>query len=363
MLKKTWMEWLRRLGLLLGSLVFLVAMIFSVQSGSSKQLIRLLAEQRFPFEALLLEGIPGYSQTERTRLDEVRQQGASLGMFLLTGVNVSDARTFFLSYFAPPPQGPAWWGWAYNPQDPEFEGPIAEQSAGDTGRSTGSSGVDAGTLPGSEGTQVPPNTVKVSGVLVGIYNTHNAESYTGNGGPERRPGENGDVVAVGETLKQALGKNGIGAVHSTVINDAVDFMKAYSHSAKVATKILQDFPTIRILLDIHRDGFPPGVSKETVNVKGKEVAKVLIVIGKKNPHWEKNEELAKELIQLGERKYPGLFVSKISYAEDARYNQHFSDGGLLLEFGSQLNTLAEANGSAEAVAEILADWLKIHDSR
>lgn len=354
LLKRAILEWLRRIGLVLGGLFFLASVILAVQNGSSKQLIRLLSEQRFPFEAFILEGVPGYSQPERGRLDEVRQQGVSLGMFLLTGVNISDARTFFLSYYSPPPQGPAWIGWAYNPKDPEYEGPIENEPADNN---FGNGGTSVSQDPSSE--QVPlPSQVK--GVLVGIYHTHNSESYTGGGGPERKPGENGDVVTVGETLKQALVKNGIGAVQSTMIHDAADFMKAYSKSVNTATYILKDYPGIRILLDIHRDGLPPGVSKSVTDIKGKKAAKVLIVIGKKNPHWDKNAELAKELIQLGNTKYPGLFASKISYADDARYNQHLSDGGLLLEIGSQLNTLEEANNSAQAVAEILADWLKVH---
>lgn len=295
-----------------------------------------------------MEGVPGYSQPERPRLDLTRNQGAAVGMFLLTGVNVADPRTFFLSYFSPPPQGPVWLGWAYNPNDPEFEGPILEP-------------IESGTPKPSGNTVVAPPSVPVpgaKGILVGIYNTHNSESYAGDGGPERRQGENGDVVTVGETLKKALEQNGIGAVHSLQIHDAVDFMKAYGSSVNTATQMTKDYPNLKVLIDVHRDGFPPGVPKSTITVKGQKVSQVLVVIGKKNPHWQKNEALAKELMALGEKKYPGLFSTNISYAADARYNQHLSDGGLLLEFGSQVNTLAEANGSAEAVAEILAEWLK-----
>jgi len=120
----------------------------------------------------------------------------------------------------------------------------------------------------------------------------------------------------------------------------------------------KDYPSLEFLIDIHRDGLPRGFSKSTVIVKGQKTSRVMVVIGKMNPHWQKNEALAKELMALGEKKYPGLFAPNISYATDARYNQHLSDGGLLLEFGSQLNTLEEANGAAEAVAEILAEWLR-----
>lgn len=337
-------------GFLLGlmSILIIMGLTYALKSGSSRQLVGLLVQQSFPFESILMEGIPGYSQPERARLDLTRSQGAAVGMFLLTGVNVSDPRTFFLSYFSPPAQGPVWLGWAYNPHDPEFEGPILEPLENNAPKPPGNAAVSPPSVPAAG----------AKGILVGIYNTHNSECYAGDGGPERRQGENGDVVTVGETLKKALEQKGIGAVHSLQIHDAVDFMKAYGSSVKTATQIIRDYPNIKILIDVHRDGFPPGVPKSVISVKGQKVSPVLVVIGKKNPHWQKNEALAKELIALGEKKYPGLFEQNISYADDARYNQHLSDGGLLLEFGSQLNTLAEANGAAEAVAEILAEWLK-----
>ena len=334
-------EWVR--GIILGviSLLVLLGFAYAFHSGSSRQLIGYLAQQSFPFEAVLLEGAPGYSQPERARLDLARNQGVAVGMFLLTGVNIADPRTFFLGYFSPPEQGPVWLGWAYNPNDPEFEGPILEPVQPET--------------PAVNPPVIAPGAQEV---IVGIYNTHNSENYAGDGGPERKTGENADLVTVGETLKNALEKKEIGTVHSLVIHDAVDFMKAYSKSIVTATQMTKDYPNMKLLLDVHRDGFPLGVEKRTITVKGQKVSNILVVIGKKNPHWQKNEALAKELIALSEKKYPGLISPNISYADDARYNQHLSNGGLLLEFGSQYNTLAEANGAAEALAEILADYLK-----
>jgi len=334
-------EWTRVILLGLVSLLIIWGLAYALRSGSSRQLVGFLTQQSFPFEGILLEGVPGYSQPQRPLLNLKRNQGAAIGMFLLTGVNISDPRTFFLGYFSPPPQGPVWLAWAYNPNDPEFEGPILEPIE---------------TPKPNETPSVPVPGAK--GIIVGIYNTHNNESYAGDGGPEHRFGENGDVVTVGETLKKALEKNGIGAVHSTQIHDAIDFMKAYSYSVTTATQMTKDYPNMKILIDVHRDGFPAGVAKRTTTVKGQTVSRVMVVIGKKNPHWQINEALAKELMALAEKKYPGLFMPNISYAEDARYNEHLSDGGLLLEFGSQFNTLGESNGASEAVAEILSDYLK-----
>jgi len=336
-------RWARGILMTLLALLFLGLFGYSVEKGSSHQLVRLLVQQSFPFEAVLLEGIPGYSEPQRERLDQVRAQGVSLGTFLLTGVNISDARTYFFSYFTPPPDGPAWIGWAYNPGDPEFEGeiPQLEEIPQDNPK---------------EGPDVNPNPLSKE-VLVGIYHTHNGESYAGAGGDERKPG-NGDIVAVGETLKNSLVENGVQAAHALEIHDAEEFMKAYSKSIYTASKLVKNYPSMKLLIDLHRDGLPPGVNKSTVNIDGKEVARVMIVLGKVNPHWQKNEEVAKKLIAFAEKKYPGLFIPKITYASDARYNQHLSDGALILEIGSQRNTSEEANGTAKVLGTVLAEWLK-----
>lgn len=347
-------RWARGIVFSLLALLFLGLFTYALEQGSSRQLVRLLVQQEFPFEAVVMEGIPGYSSPERPRLEQVRNQGVSLGTFLLTGVNMSDPRTFFLSYFTPPPEGPAWIGWAYNPKDPEFEGfdsgPSLEPVPNNPGNNTDPQNQTPNSQPN------PGNTE----VLVGIYHTHNAEGYTGDGDPERREGENGDVVTVGATLKSALDKKGISTLHSLEIHDAVDFNHAYSKSVVTATDLLQDNPSLKLLIDLHRDGLPPNVSKATTTIKDKEVGKIMIVIGQKNPNWKKNLKISEELIAIAEDKYPGLFDTQIRYASDARYNQHLADGALLFEIGSQLNTLEEANGAAEALAEILADWLKTH---
>ncbi|AFM01950.1 stage II sporulation protein P [Desulfitobacterium dehalogenans ATCC 51507] len=338
-------RWARGFLLVLLTLLFLSSFFYALEKGTSRQLVRVMAQQSFPFEAIILEGIPGYSQPEREYLNQVRTQGVSLGTFLLTGVNVADARTYFFSYFTPPPGGPAWIGWAYNPGDPEYEGEIPELEEIQLNPSKG----QAETQP------VLPLDDKV---LIGIYHTHNSESYAGDGGEERDDGGNGEIVSVGKTLKESLGKHGIRAVQALELHDVEDFNKAYSKSVYTAAALVRNYPSIKLLLDLHRDGLPPGVNKSTVMIQGKEVGRVMIVIGQKNPHWEKNDALAKEIIAFAEEKYPGLFIPRITYASDARYNQHLLDGAILFEIGSQLNTYEEAEGTAEILGSLLADWLK-----
>ncbi len=331
--------WVRTVGIIVFLAIFVFFLHFSITNDSSHHLIRLLSEKSFPFEMVLLEGVPGLSQPEREYINSVRYSVAGLGMYLLTGVNISDARTYFLSFYAPPKEGLPWIGWAYYPNDPEMEGPILEP------------------LDNPFYNEPAPITSKHD-VLVGIYHTHNAESYAGDGGEDRvSGGENGEIVEFGKILTQELLKKGILTTHSTEVNDKI-YIESYDHSYQTAKKLLEENPTIRILLDIHRDGLPPQVGKSTVNINGTETAKVMIVLGQKNPNWEKNNKIADEIMSIAEEKYPGLFFTKIRYASEARYNQHLTNGALLFEIGSQLNTMEEAMAVTEPLAEVLKAYLE-----
>lgn len=314
-------------------------MSVSIVNNSSHHLIKILSERSFPFEIVLLEGAPGLSKPEREWIQDVRYNVAGLGMYLLTGVNISDARTYFLSYYAPPKQGLPWLGWAYYPHDPEMEGPILEM------------------LDNPFYTEPVPSTSS-SDVLVGIYHTHNAESYAGQGQGDRViSGENGDVVKVGQALAEELNRLGIKAIHSDQVNDT-SYNESYDNSFEVAQKMLEENPTIRILLDVHRDGLPPQVGKSVVKIEDKDTAKILIVLGQNNPTWERNDQVSNSIIEVAENSYPGFFSNRIRYASKARYNQHLTNGAILLEVGSQLNTTEEAMNTVQPLAEVLKEYLK-----
>lgn len=332
-------DWLKIAGNIVIIAGFVIFTYFCITTGSSQYMVKMLSEKSFPFKYVLLEGVPGLSQPERDYIDEIRNSIMATGMYLVTGANISDARTYFLSFYAPPSEGPSWLGWAYYPNDPEMEGPNLEP-------------LDDPFY------NAPAPITSEEDVLVGIYHTHSAECYSGDGGPDRVPGgENGDIAEIGQLLAEALERKGIKTVHSTEVNDAV-YIQSYDHSYKTAKKMLEDNPTIRLLIDLHRDGLPTQVGKDTAVVSGKDSARVMIVIGQKNPNWKKNEAIANGLIAIGEKKYPGLFYSKIRYASDARYNQYLTDGAILLEIGSQLNTPEEAQAAAAPLAEVLKAYLE-----
>ncbi|NLL52472.1 MAG: stage II sporulation protein P [Peptococcaceae bacterium] len=331
--------WFRTMVVILFLILFLFAIYFCIVNNSSNYLIRILSDRSFPFPMLLLDGVPGLSQPQREYIEEMRYKAAALGMYFLTGVNISDARTYFLSFYAPPKQGISWVGWTYYPSDPEMEGPILEP------------------LDNPFYNKPAPITSEHD-ALVGIYHTHNAECYAGNGGKDRvAGGDNGDVVKVGHALAEALNKMGVKTIQDQTVNDA-DYAESYNHSYETAKKMLEENPTIRILLDLHRDGIPPEVGKSIVKIDGQNVAKIMVVIGQKNPNWEKNNRIAEEIIKIAEEKYPGLFFTRITYASEARYNQFLTDGALLLEVGSQLNTLEEAMNATKPIAQVLKEYLQ-----
>jgi len=331
--------WVRTATTILFLAIFIFGMSLSIFNNSSHHLIKVLTERGFPFEMILLEGASGLSKPERERIQDVRYSIAGLGMYFLTGVNISDARTYFLSYYAPPKQGLPWLGWAYYPHDPEMEGPILEM------------------LDNPFYTEPVPSTSE-DDVLVGIYHTHNAESYAGDGVSEREiSGENGYVVKVGQALAEELNSIGIKTIHSDQVNDTI-YNESYDNSFEVAQNMLEENPTIRILLDVHRDGLPPQVGKSIVRIGDMDTAKILIVLGQNNPTWERNDQVANSIIEVAEDSYPGFFSNMIRYASKARYNQHLTNGAILLEVGSQLNTAEEAMNTVQPLAEVLKEYLE-----
>ncbi|MCL1852000.1 MAG: stage II sporulation protein P [Peptococcaceae bacterium] len=325
------------------------AFLFMASGGQMSQIVNVLNSQQFPYEIVLLEGLPGLSQPKHDQLMQARTQTLSLGLFLLTGVNVADQRTYFLHYLSPPKEGPAWLGWAYSPRDPEMEG--APQDAA-------SESSDSATSPAFAPKPAPDYPLASGAVLVGLYNTHTSESYIGGGGKERaEKGTSGDVAVFSKSLASNLNARNIPTVYDPSINDT-NFPQAYTSSYWSAKGLLDTYPDMRLLLDIHRDGLPQAVGKRTVKIDGKDTARILIIVGQKHVNWKANDELAQRLIRVGEAKYPGLFFSKVHYAADARYNQHLFSGALLLEIGSQLNTPEESMNAAGPLAEVLKECLQ-----
>jgi len=198
------------------------------------------------------------------------------------------------------------------------------------------------------------------GFQVVLYCTHSAESYIPNSGKARLDGERGLVNNVALHVAGELKKRGLDADFVDTIHDYPDYNESYTNSRKTVRKILDSNRKVLALFDIHRDSIPGLMQAETVKIKGKRSARILIVVGtdqrKPHPEWRKNLEFAEKIYRKGEEIYPGLIKGIRTKA--GTYNQEFFAHSLLLEFGSDYNTFSEAAYAGELFADILVEVLK-----
>lgn len=196
-----------------------------------------------------------------------------------------------------------------------------------------------------------------------IYHTHSQEGYADSkaGNPEDT------VVGVGSELAEILEeKYGVSVYHDLSVYDMQDGKEdrnqAYSQAAVSVQNILNENPSIEVVLDLHRDGVPDDVHLAT-EINGKETAQIMFLNGLcrdsngddnnfiGNPNLEGNLAFSLQL-QLKAKAYFPDFVRHI-YLRAYRYNMHFKPRSLLVEVGAQNNTVAEAKNAMEPLADIL----------
>lgn len=204
-----------------------------------------------------------------------------------------------------------------------------------------------------------------------IMHTHTTESYMtyfagyyNASDAARTMDETRSVVAVGEAISAQLRLAGIGVIHDVTVHDSPKYTGAYERSAATVEKILKQYPTIRVVLDIHRDAIIRSDSekcKPTVIVNGRKAAQMMIITSLgdtkslPNPHWAENLRFALRLQSTMHNQYPGIV--RPLYLVDSRYNQHLTNGSLLIEVGSEANTVSEAVYSGEILGKMLSQVL------
>ncbi|MBZ4687249.1 MAG: hypothetical protein JG764_882 [Clostridiales bacterium] len=196
--------------------------------------------------------------------------------------------------------------------------------------------------------------------LVAIYNTHNAETFIPTDGTSKIEGKNAGVAKVAKTLAETLEKKyGIKTVRSDTIHDYPHWEKSYANSAKTVKKLLAMYPSLKVIIDVHRDAGLPEKSV-TALADGNKGATIMLVVGTdkrlSHPNWRKNWEFAKKVGKKMDELYPGLL--KEVRVQSGRYNQHLHERAILAEIGSSKNSLEEAQVAARAFAHVLSEVLK-----
>jgi stage II sporulation protein P len=194
--------------------------------------------------------------------------------------------------------------------------------------------------------------------MVLIYTTHNAEAYKPNAGTSRLEGKNAGIVTVSKTLSRALeSKHAIKTIHSENMHDYPDYTKSYFNSMQTVKKFLKQYPKMQVVLDIHRDAGLKTRGDTLVKIKGKDCAKVMIIVGTEHPNWKQNLAFAQKIEAKANELYPGL-IKCVRLHKNRRYNQNLHTRALLLEVGSDLNKEEDALEAAKLMADVLAAVLK-----
>ena len=195
-----------------------------------------------------------------------------------------------------------------------------------------------------------------------ILHSHGSESYQNTENYQeisdhRTLDTDYNMVSVGERLAQQLEAAGIHVVHDKTLHDQPSYNESYVEARKSIQSYLAEYPSIQLVLDLHRDSVEDQSGNQkgyTVTVEGQKVARLMMVVGtdaggRNHPNWQENFALAIKLhVQLC-KKTPGICRS-ISFRTQ-RFNQDLSAGGLIIEVGAAGNTRQEALLGADALAE------------
>ena len=205
-------------------------------------------------------------------------------------------------------------------------------------------------------------TLDAQGPQVLIVHTHATEAYTQDGTDLYTPSDNArtldehcNMLRVGDEMERVFTEMGLGVIHDRTLYDYPQYNGAYSRSGAGIQAYLEQYPTIQIVLDVHRDalvGEDGTVYKAATTIDGTKVAQVMLVLGSSegdsHPNWQKNLTLAAKIQRSMDTLYPTLARPMTMRA--SVYNQNLTAGSLLVEVGCHGNTLQEALGGARLFA-------------
>lgn len=207
---------------------------------------------------------------------------------------------------------------------------------------------------------------ETDGPQILIYHTHSQEAFV-----DSNPGdENTSIVGMGSYLTTLLQEQGFLVIHNKDVFDMVDGEldrnKAYTRAEPVIAQILEENPSIQIVIDLHRDGVGENVHL-VKEINGKPTAQVMFFNGLScsakngsisylpNPYIENNLALTMQMKLASDSMVPG-FARKV-YLKSLRFNLHLHPGAMLIEAGAQTNTVEEMRNAMEVLARVLGDVL------
>ena len=192
-----------------------------------------------------------------------------------------------------------------------------------------------------------------------IYHTHSQEAFA-----DSIPGDDSTtIVGVGERLSELLHDTyGFQVLHHTGQYDVEERDYAYSMALPEIEKILEEYPSIEVVIDLHRDEMKEG-RKLVIDLQGRPTARFMFFNGLshtteggdidylENPYIQENLAFSFQMQVLCNEYYPG--VTRRIYLKGYRYNMHLRPKTLLVELGAQTNTREEIWNALPILADVL----------
>lgn len=220
--------------------------------------------------------------------------------------------------------------------------------------------------------EAPVDLSTVSGQpAVLIYSTHSTESYTQGSEPYtpsaqyRTLDKECNMLSLGAALEEKLLVRGIGVLRDESLHDSPSYNYAYSHARKSVTNYVKENPSLRLVLDLHRDAVETKTGQLRTAAPGREppCAQIMLVVGTNqsglsHDGWEENLSMALKLERVLEALSPGITRPLCLRAQ--RFNQDVSPGALLIEIGAAGNTRAEALEAVEILAQAIEELFHMY---
>ncbi len=202
-----------------------------------------------------------------------------------------------------------------------------------------------------------------------IMHTHATESYVPTADMPFNPNyayrntdTNLNMVAVGKVMTDTLNKLGYNTIQDSTLHDYPSYNGSYDKSKETVKKYLEKYPSIKIVLDIHRDAVERSgtIISPTVTLDGTKYAQIMIISGADNgymnmPNYKENLKFATTVQNQISKTYPNL--ARPILFDYRNYNQQLTTGSILVEIGTHGSTLSQAKNSGRAFAECLAKAL------
>lgn len=196
-----------------------------------------------------------------------------------------------------------------------------------------------------------------------IYHSHSQEDFI-----DSVPGDpSTTIVGVGDYLTTLLQDTyGYNVIHVTdtfdIVDGKLDRNKAYTYAQERISQILEENPSVEVVIDLHRDGVAED-KRLVTTIDGKETAKIMFFNGLSrtnqngeisyltNPYIRENLAFSLQMMLEAKKYYPD--IARTIYLRGYRYNLHLRPKALLVECGAQTNTVQEEMNAMEPLADIL----------